>query len=44
MSSVVVNVDINVNILKVKQKYLINIDNVYYVYCKHKCAIKVNVV
>ena len=23
---------------------LFNINNVYYVYCKHKCAIKVNVV
>ena len=50
MSNVVVIVvnDINVDILRNQTKlhqYLASyINNVYYVYCKHKCAVKVNVV
>ena len=38
MDYVVVNVDINVDIFEV------NINNVYDIYFKHKCAVKENVV
>jgi len=44
MNNVVVNIDINVNIFE-ELNEIFNINNVYYyVYCKHKCAVKVNVV
>ena len=43
MNNVVLIVDINVDVFEDKTK-LFNINNVYYVYCKHQCAIKVNVV
>ena len=39
MNNVILIVDINVDVFE----ELLNINNVYYVYCKHKCAIKVNV-
>ena len=39
MNNVILIVDINVDVLR-----NCNINNVYYVYCKHQCAIKVNVV
>ena len=39
MNNVILFVDINVDVFE----ELFNI-NVYYVYCKHQCAIKVNVV
>ena len=38
-----VNVDINFDIFEESNK-TININNAYHVYCKHKCAVKVNVV
>ena len=43
INNVVVNVDINVDILR-NQTKLFNINNVCYVYCKHKYAINVMVV
>ena len=40
MNNVILIVDINVDVFE----ELFNINNVYYVYCKRQCAIKVNVV